>query len=332
MKSTSIQDIANKLGVSKGTVSLVLSGKVKKGRVSVDMCKKVIETAEAMNYQPNEIARSLSTGMTMTIGVVVTDISNEFYGQLTFHIQEKAKMYGYTVITTNTNENLEEFENLIKILLNKQIDGIIIVPVDNGQKVVERIIERRVPMVQIDRYYPDINANYIIVDNYSSSCEITELLISNNCRRIAFICYDINLNSLQERLRGCTDVLKRNNLYDSELVKYIDYDNQEEDIRNAIVDLKNNPNKIDAIFFCSRKAFVSGIRYIHKEKIKIPDDIQVICFDKIETFANIPINYIEQPIKEMGEKAVDMLIEQIDGSTLIQQHIFKAKLGFIDNN
>ena len=332
MKRTSLQDIANKLDVSKGTVSLVLSGKVKGGRVSEDMCKKVREAAKMMNYQPNEIARSLSTGMTMSIGVVVTDISNEFYGHLVFYIQEQAKKYGYTVITTNTNESLEEFENQTTILLNKQIDGIIVVPVDNGQEVVEKIINSRVPMIQIDRYYPDINANYIIVDNYSASCEITELLIDKGCRRIAFICYDINLNSMQERQRGCSDVLKRHGLFDPELVKYIDYSNQEEDIRQAIISLKNNPDKIDAIFFCSRKAFVSGIRYIRQEKIKIPDEIQVICFDKIETFADIPINYIEQPIKEMGKKAVDILMEQINGSTQIQQQIFNAKLGVVDNS
>jgi LacI family transcriptional regulator len=332
MKRTSIQDIAKKIGVSKGTVSLVLSGKVKGGRVSEQMCKKVRETAEAMNYQPNEIARSLSTGMTMSIGVVVTDISNEFYGHLAFHIQEQAKKHGYTVIIANTNEDLEEFKNSITILLNKQIDGIIIVPVDNGQKVVEKIIDRRVPMVQIDRYYPDINANYIIVDNYSASCEITELLISEGCRRVAFICYDINLNSLLERRQGYIDVLKRHSLFDPELVKDIDYNNQEKDIKQSIIDLKNNPDKVDAIFFCSRKAFVSGIRYMHQEKIKISDEMQVICFDKIETFANIPINYVEQPIKEMGKKAVDILMEQIDGSTQIQQLIFKAKVGFVDNS
>ena len=136
-KKVSIQDIADKLGVSKGTVSLVLSGKAEGSRISDEMSKKVKETAEEMNYQPNEIARSLSTGKTMTIGVIVTDISNEFFGNLTFHIQEQAKKYGYTVITTNTNESLDEFSNAVTTLLNKQVDGIIFVPVDNGRQIAE---------------------------------------------------------------------------------------------------------------------------------------------------------------------------------------------------
>ena len=98
------------MGVSKGTVSLVLSGKAK-GQVSEKTADRVKKMAAEMHYYPNDIARSLSTGTTMTIGVIVTDISNEFFGNLTFHMQEQAKKYGYTVITTNTNERLDEFDN-----------------------------------------------------------------------------------------------------------------------------------------------------------------------------------------------------------------------------
>jgi len=317
------------LGVSKGTVSLVLSGKVDGSRISDETSKRVKGMAEEMNYQPNEIARGLSTGVTTSIGVVVTDISNEFFGLLTFYIQEQAKKYGYTVITSNTNENLKDFEDAITILLNRQIDGIILVPVENGRKVVERITKRQIPMVQIDRLYPDIDQNYVIVDNYKSSSEMTELMIQKGCRRIAIVCYAIDVSALVERRLGCSDVLERHGLLDPRLIKDIDYENQEEDLRRAIVDLHNAPEKVDAIFFCSRRVFITGMKYVHEEKIKIPEEMQVICFDKIDSFsiANIPINYIEQPIEEMGRKAVDILLDQIRGSENIQRCKFEAKLG-----
>lgn len=154
MKKVSMQDIADKLGVSKGTVSLVLSGKAKGGRVSEKTADRVKKMAAEMHYYPNDIARSLSTGTTMTIGVIVTDISNEFFGNLTFHIQEQAKKYGYTVITTNTNERLDEFDNAITTLMNKQVDGIVLVPVAGGQEIVERVIKKQVPVVQVDRFFP----------------------------------------------------------------------------------------------------------------------------------------------------------------------------------
>jgi len=325
-----MQDIADKLGVSKGTVSLVLSGKAKGSRVSEEMSKKVKKMAEELNYQPNEIARSLSTGITMTIGVVVTDISNEFFGNLTFYIQEQAKKYGYVVITTNTNEDLDEFNDAIITLLNKQVDGIILVPVDKGQKIAENIIKRHIPLVQVDRYYPDFEANYIVVDNYKVSAKTTNHLIERGLKRIAVICYDINLNALRERRQGCIDVLKKNDLLDLNLIKDINYQDQEVEIEQAIIDLKNNPNKVDAIYFCSRKVFITGVKYMHKNSIKIPKDMEVVCFDKIESFSitNIPITYIEQPIKKMGEKAVDVLMEQIRGSKEKKQYVFEAELKY----
>ncbi|MDR0697621.1 MAG: LacI family transcriptional regulator [Tannerella sp.] len=328
MATVSMQDIADKLGVSKGTVSLVLSGKARNKRVSRELCEKIIRTAKNMDYQPNEIARSLRTGFTKTIGVVLTDISNEFFGRFTFHIQEQAKKYGYTVITTNTNESLDEFDDMITILLNKRVDGIIFVPVDNGQDIALKISHNCIPMVQIDRYYPEFEANYIGVDNYKASAEATEALISQGCRRIAVICYDINLNALTERCNGCSDALKRNGLYEPDLIINVDYENQEEEIKQAIIDLNNKPSKVDAIFFCSRRICITGIKYMHQTRIKIPDDMQVLCFDKIESFqiANIPVNYIEQPIREMGEKAVDMLIEQINGSDEVRRCVFDAAI------
>ncbi|MDR1601282.1 MAG: LacI family transcriptional regulator, partial [Tannerella sp.] len=214
MATISMQNIADRLGVSKATVSLVLSGKAKNKRVSRELSEKIIRTAKDMNYQPNEIARSLRTGYTKTIGVIVTDISNEFFGRFAFHIQEQAKKYDYTVIMTNTNESLDEFDKLITTLLNKRVDGIIFVPVDNGQDIALKIADNNIPTVQIDRYYPEFEANYIGVNNYKASAEATEALINLGCGRIAVICYDINLNALTERRNGCIGALKRNGLYE----------------------------------------------------------------------------------------------------------------------
>ena len=299
MKKVSMQDIADKLGVSKGTVSLVLSGKAKSGRISEETCLKVKQLAADMNYYPNEIARSLTTGRTMSIGVIVTDISNEFFGNLTFHIQERAKKYGYTVITTNTNESIDEYNNAVTILLNRQTDGIILVPVDGGEEMTERIISRHIPLVQVDRFYPGLKASYIVVDNYQISAEMTEMLIKKGHRRIAVVCYDIRLNALIDRKQGCIDVLNRYNLFDPALIKDIHYEQQEEEIHQTIIEFKNNADKVDAIFFCSRRVFITGVKYMHKEGIRISEEMDVVCFDKIDSFsiANIPFNFIEQPIR-----------------------------------
>ncbi len=330
MKKVSMQDIADKLGVSKGTVSLVLSGKAKGGRVSEKTADRVKKMAAEMHYYPNDIARSLSTGTTMSIGVIITDISNEFFGNLTFHIQEQAKKYGYMVITTNTNERLDEFENAVTTLMNKQVDGIILVPVAGGQEIVERIIKKQVPVVQVDRSFPGIDASSIVIDNYKVSKKAIELLVHKGYRKIASICYDMNVNALVERRNGYIDALERYKLLDRTLIKNIDYENQEKQIEQAVIDLKNNSEKVEALFFCSKRVFTTGMNYIHREGVKIPDDMEVVCFDKIDAFSIIdyPIHYIEQPIQEMGEKAVDILMEQIDGRKNVVHLVLDAEIVF----
>ena len=330
MKRISMQDIADKLGISRGTVSLVLSGKAKTGRISDEMQAKVKKLAKELNYHPNEIARSLSKGITKSIGVIVTDISNEFFGKMVFYIQERAKYYGYSVITVNTNECLNDFDEAITVLINRQVDGIILVPVEGGNEIVKRVINRKIPLVQIDRFYRDLNSNYIVIDNYNISRQAIEVLFDEGKRRIAVICYDINLSALTERRQGCIDVMKQRGLFDVELIKNIGYDNQEKEIEQAIKDLKNSSNKVDAIFFCSRKVFLAGVKYMVQLGIKIPEDMSVVCFDKIDafSFANIPVTYIEQPIQQMGEKAIDLLIEQLQGNNQIKQLILNSDIKF----
>ncbi len=324
-----IQDIANRLGLSKGTVSLVLNGKAEEGRISEATCRKVLEAAAEMRYQPNAIARSLSTGKTMSIGVVVTDISNEFFGYLTYYIQKQARKYGYSVIIANSNENLNDFNDAVTALLGRQTDGILLVPVDGGENIVRRIVDQNVPLVQVDRYYPDLAFNYIIVNNYESSVEATEELIKKGCRRIAVVCYGFQ-NTLIERKQGCIDTLKRYGLLDYGIIKDIDFAHQEEDIRQAILDLKNCREKVDAIYFCSRRVFTIGLKYIYQEGIRIPEDMQLFCFDRVDFFSimNVPINYIEQPVQEIAEQAVDILMKKIKNPTdeTIYQHVLKTRL------
>jgi LacI family transcriptional regulator len=122
--------------------------------------------------------------------------------------------------------------------------------------------------------------------------------------------------------------MSRYGLLDPTLIKNINYEAQEEQIRQAIIDLKNDPDKVEAIFFCSRRVFITGIKYMHRESIRIPEEMEIICFDKIDTIsiANIPINYIEQPIKRMGEQAVEILMEQINGNNEIKQLVFDTEI------
>ena len=323
-----MQHIADSLGVSKGTVSLVLSGKSKGKRVSAELCEKVFQKARELNYQPNELARGLRTGQTKTLGVIVADISNEFFGHLTFYIQEHSKQFGYTVITTNTDESPKQLDEMVTLLINRQVDGIIMVPTDNSRESIRRILDLKIPLVQIDRCYSDVGVSSVVLDNYDASRQVTERLWAEGCRRIAMIRHKNNMSATRERSGGVIDTLEKYGAFDPELLKNIDYQAEEEDMERVVRELKENPEGVDAVFFYSHELFICGVKHMFRMGIRIPQDMRVACFDKIEAFSIIgfPLIFIEQPIREMAEKAVDILLARIRGSEEVESYVFKGKI------
>ena len=132
IKKTSLSDIAQKLGVSKTLVSLVLNGKGKEHRISDVVCKKVMEVAREMNYQPNQLAKSLRTGKTNTIGLIIADIANPFFGKLGREIEKEAARKGYRVMFCSSDESAEKSKLQIEMMLQGHVDGFIISPPMNS--------------------------------------------------------------------------------------------------------------------------------------------------------------------------------------------------------
>lgn len=314
MKRTSIKDIAKKLEVSNATVSLVLSGKEKDGRVSKEVAEKIIETAKMMNYQPNNIARSLRMGCSQTIGLIVADISNSFFSTLAFYIQEEAEKYGYTVIITNTNESVDKIGTMINMFRNRQVDGFLIVPTEYSEEYIQKLVEDNVPLVLLDRYFPSIQCSYVVIDNYRASLEATRLLIEQKCKKIALFTYKNLLPHILERKSGYMDALAYAGLADNACVKEIRYSNIDTDINQAIDELFENGCKVDGILFATNSISMHGVRSIMHKNFTIPHDVKIVCFDKNEAFDFLPtpIPYVLQPIADIGKKAVEILIAQMN--------------------
>jgi len=323
MVRVSIKDIAQELGISTASVSLVLNGKEKEGRVGKVLAEKVRQKAKEMNYEPNNLARGLRMGCSNTIGFVVADISNVFFANLAFHIQEQAESLGYSVIITNTNESNFKMEKMINVLKSRLVDGLIIVPTEHGNACIEDLVKKKMPVVLIDRYFPKIQVNSVVVDNYNASRQAIEILINQGCRKIGVIIYKSTLQHMADRERGCIEMLKKHGIYEPALIKEIDYVNISEDIAISIERLLSKENKVDGIFFATNTLSMLGIRQLLEANIKLPDDMKVVCFDKSDAFdfTTIPIPYIQQPIPEMGKIAVELLIEQIKKQSIEPKHL-----------
>lgn len=303
--------------MSNATVSLVLNGKEKKGRIRPEVAEKVRQAAKELNYEPNNLARSLRMGKSQTIGVIVADISNNFFASLVFYIQEFAEKYGYSVIITNTNESGEKMEKMIHVLKSRLVDGFIIVPTEDGETCIADLRNSNIPVVLLDRFFPNLSISHVIVNNYHASYEAANLLIDAGCRSIALVMYDNRLPHMLERKRGYEEALRKDQLLNPDLIRKIKYSRMTEDINDTMDQLLKEDKKVDGIFFATNSIALIGIRRIKELKVNIPEDVKIVSFDKSEAFefADIPIPYVQQPIKDLGKKSVEVLMELINQDT-----------------
>lgn len=315
-KKVSLKDIAKEVGVSIATVSYVLSNG-KSGRVSEDMSKTIKEVAKKRNYRPNRIAQSLKSGKTNTIGLVLADISNPFFASIARIIEDEAAKLNYTVIFGSSDEKAEKSLQLIEFLSSRQVDGFIIAPSEGSESQIKNLKSQNIPFVLIDRYFPEIKSNYVIVDNFKASFQAVEQLVKSGKKEIAMLAYSGGLFHMQERIRGYQTVLKENELStDNQLLKKIDFENISKDVKLAIDTLISRKVKIDAIFFATNTLAIHGLKYLNEIGLIVPTDIGIVSFDEGEAFDfyYCPLTYVRQPLLKMGKKAVQILADQISGS------------------
>lgn len=315
MRKTSIKDIARRLHVSIALVSYVLNGKEKQARVGEEIAEKIRKTAAEMNYQPNMIARSLKSGKTHTIGLIVADISNPFFAAIARIIEDEAQQYNYTVLFGSSDENKNKSANLINILSNRQVDGFIIAAAENTEEQLQSLEKQNIPFVLIDRYFNGITANSIQTDNYQAAFEAITHLIETGYRKIAMASYDTGLQHMEDRRRGYSDALKKKRIKaNPALSGRIRFDEIEEDMEQFIESVLTVKQKADAIFFATNTLALTGLKTLTHYNIKVPDELGIIAFDEniAFDFFHAPLTYISQPAEDMGREAVKLLIENID--------------------
>ena len=162
-----------------------------------------------MNYRTNQIARSLKTNKTNTIGLILADIANPFSAALARVIEDVADKYGYTVIFGSSDENPEKYRKILDALVNRQADGLILSPPEHAQAQIKDLQQQQIPFVLIDRYFPGIETNYVVLDNYKAAFDATMHLIDCGHKRIGMINYASSLFHLQERTRGYQPALTK---------------------------------------------------------------------------------------------------------------------------
>eukprot|EP01089_Gocevia_fonbrunei_P004439 TRINITY_DN14456_c0_g1_i4.p3 TRINITY_DN14456_c0_g1~~TRINITY_DN14456_c0_g1_i4.p3 ORF type:complete len:338 (-),score=78.62 TRINITY_DN14456_c0_g1_i4:745-1758(-) len=326
---TSLKDIAKIVGVSIPLVSYVLSNKGKENRVSEKTAKRIREVAKELNYHPNWNARSLKTNKTRSIGVIVADISNPFFSNLARTIEDEAFSQDYTVIFGSSDEKVEKFNKVLDFLKMRQVDGFIIAAPEGTKDIIADLAKAGIPFVLIDRFFNDLKTNYVTVDNFKASMQATNYLLGKGNKKIGAVLYNSSLHHYKERLQGYVEALKKAGLtVDTELIKRINHRSLKADMKRVVKELVQDVG-VDAIYFHTNTLAEEGLTQMLGLDRKILKKVDVVVFDQNSSynFLEDPIPYLHQPIKEIGQKALRILIEQIQEPTLeLQQISFDARL------
>jgi LacI family transcriptional regulator len=312
MKKVSMKNIAKELNVSVTTVSFIVNGKNKEKGISDATTKKVKDLIKKRGFNPNATARTLRTGKSNTIVLIVEDIANSFFSNIAKNIEAAAHKNGYKIFYGSTDNNNYTSESLILNMKNSGVDGFIITPTNSLSDEILNLKNENIPFVLIDRVIPGIETNNVTLDNFNGAFELTKHLIDNGYERIGFITISEGMSQMNDRKRGYQAALKRKKLKESYLeVKF--QDDKLFVIDRIIKYLKDN-KELDSLFFATNYLGIYGLEALQKNKLKIPNDIAVVSFDDNTLFKlNTPsITVASQPIEEIAATSIELLLKNIN--------------------
>ena len=304
-----ITEIAKRANVSIATVSRVLNNPEK---VKKETRKKILDLIESSNYIRNTLGLQLRTNKTYTIGFINTSLKMDFYSKIAQGIETTARKKDYNLIFSNSNDDPEIEKKQLIMLIEKRVDGIVIAPTSENVNLLKKIQNNKTPICCIDRFFEDLDCNYVLVDNYNSTYNVTNILIQKGYKNIGYISAPLSISTGTERIKGYKKAIIENSLqYNENLIRYgdsfIDSGNMQ------TLDLLKK-EKIDCLFVANELMGVGALQAIKSLNMKIPDDLGFIMWDDPfwTKLCDPQISAISQPNYEMGSIAAETLINSIN--------------------
>lgn len=328
---TNMETIAREVGVSKTTVSRALHNK---GRIHPQTRERILHVANKLGYRPNLVARSLRVKKTSTVGVVVIGLTGWFYSHILEGVDGVVQANQYGVLLACSYGNPEKEREILQMLMDKQVDGLIVAPADpeENKEFYEELLALNVPVVLIDRYIPGLPIDFVATNNEIGGYLATRHLLKLGRRQIVFV-------SNGSRERRATSVVGRFTGYQRALAEcnicqtielgpgLPDILPEEEYAYNAVSHYLDQGGKLEGVFAVNDDVAYGAIRALQARGIRVPDEVSVVGFDNQDTSAFFlpPLTTVAQPMREIGQKAASLLLERIHkGRSVPQQQILLA--------
>jgi LacI family transcriptional regulator len=316
-----IKDIAKKARLSPTTVSLVLNQK-SNSRISEKTRKKVLQIAKELGYQPLDKGAQKTRGtqgiisnIPLSIGLVISNITNPFFTELAHVIEDVASHYGYNIILCNTQKSLEKETELLDILARRKVNGLIIAPAHSkkSESNLQKFLKQEIPVVFVDRYVEQIEASAVLIDNVKGAYMAVEHLLCLGHKRIGIIAGS-NVASGKDRLHGYVKALKEHHVpVEESLIRDVHF--TIEDGRAATKELLSLSPPPSAIFSSGGLLTPGVLLELREQRVRIPNDLSLVSFDD-HIWAQLmvpPLTVVAQPIADIGREATQLVIQSIQG-------------------
>lgn len=309
--SSTIKDVAKMAGVSISTVSKFING----GNVLEENRLQIENAIETLNYQVNTVARGMKTRKTMSVGVLIPSLADYYGVSILSCIDQELYNSGYsTIICDYSQTDPTGASDKINFLINKQIDGIIMQPINVHQEDIDRAAKADVPIVFVDIEDPSVACDSVTIDNVDIAYRITQHFIDNGHKRIGFIGGQEGVNTTDDRVRGYKDALEKAGIKPSAELIHLENVSEESGYL-AMMRFMNLKNPPTAVFASGNDLTCGAVMFANEKHIKIPEDLSFVGFEN-QTIAHVynpTLTIGIQPIRKIGQTAARMLLERMHG-------------------
>ena len=302
-----IRDVAKLAGVAPITVSRVINDS---GYVNQKTRKRVEAAIEELGYVPNMLGPSLRFKQTMTLAMVITDITNPFWTTVTRGVEDVAQAHGYSTILCNTDESEAKQEQYLQMLLRRRIDGILLVPASSSPDPIRLIRQQGIPVVVLDRQVPGVEVDIVRADSETGAYQLTQHLLSLGHRQITMLAGPKSTSTAIDRLDGFCRAIREAGLSMDDMQILWGSFTQESGYSMAREALANTPRP--TAFFAANNFIAIGAMWAMREQsIRVPEDVALVAVDDIPPPFTIDpfLTVATQPAREMGHQAAKLLLD-----------------------
>jgi LacI family transcriptional regulator len=313
-KMVTIKQVAQRANVSTATVSRVINDNYP---VSDEAKEKVQRAIIELGYRPNGIARSLKCNKTYMVGMVVPDISNNYFMDIARGLESVISPLGYSLIFCSTDENTEKELKLLNALNEKRVDFVLLASSTQNSDKLEKFIKQGMNIIMIDTSIDDLEIDLVVEDNYNATYKIISYVIGEGHRKIGIVNGIMEVSTAKERYKGFVKALENNNIeVEDRYVVNGNYNRKKayEEVKRM---LQKNINDLPTVLFAANNDMAEGTMLAIKElNLDIPEDISLISFGDISLAQLIEprLTIISQNAELIGQKAGELMINRMEGN------------------